>query len=118
MALRDPNKPRSYDLEIHFVLNGQKRFLYANVRACLVCKDLTVFQRACGLCGRYSPADKAVYFQIARPSPLSPIPSQTNEQLQGLEERLRGPAQIIIIAQGGDNDGEDRPPDGNAPSSA
>ena len=66
-------RPKRFDLEIHFKLNGKPRYMFVNVRRCRVCEKTTVFVQACGVCGRFSTKQQPVYFQPARDAELSAI---------------------------------------------
>lgn len=68
-----PRKPRSYDLEMRFTINGKSETILVNFRQCPVCYECTVFLMACSVCGRFSPNDRPVYFQIARAAPVSVV---------------------------------------------
>jgi hypothetical protein len=90
-------RPKKFDLEIHFKLNNQARYMFVNVRRCRVCEKTTVFVQACGVCGRFSTKQQPVYFQPARETELAsirlyheetadmiPVPTDQTENIRAL----------------------------------
>lgn len=97
-------KPKRFDLEITFMLNGQWRKMFVNVRNCRVCEDTKVFERACPLCGRFSPTQRNAYLQCVRPANLVSILLQEEETADILPEPMEYTENLVGIRKNGDDE--------------
>ncbi len=97
-------KPKRYDLEISFMLNGQWRKMFVNVRTCRVCDGHTVFEKACPLCGRFSPHQKNAYLQCVRQNSLTSIILHEQETADILPTPKEYKENVVGIARPKDDD--------------
>lgn len=99
-------KPKTYDIEMQFKWGDQMRYVLVNVKECPVCSGFEIFLTACQVCGRFSPKDRAIYFQPARSAYLTSVERDAN--LDGITERKPTEAEVARISPRGGS-GDDGP---------
>ena len=99
-------RPKKFDLEVTFSLNGKLRSICVNVKQCQVCADVTVFTRVCPVCGRFNKEQKNVFLQVARESPLNSIRLQDANYEATIPEPKQTEAGIVDFKRTDDDGGE------------